>query len=121
MLIPSRAKKAKNRFFTEPWSAIAPNMGAMSATVMPAKECAKPNRAVVTTGSAPSLQKPLKKIGKKPAIMVVANAEFAQSYMLQAIMAFGESNCVFMLWLVSCGEYGVKVAFGITIQPDCQK
>ena len=43
-------------------------------------EFANPSWAVLVTASAPALQYCLKKTGKKPAMTVVANTEFAQSY-----------------------------------------
>jgi hypothetical protein len=39
-----------------------------------------PRRNVLTVAAVPSLQYCLKKTGKKPAMTVVANDEFAQSY-----------------------------------------
>ena len=45
-----------------------------------AAEFANPSRAVLTTGSTPAFQYCLKNTGKKPAMTVVANTEFAQSY-----------------------------------------
>jgi len=47
---------------------------------MPAAELAIPSLAVLITGSLPTVQYPLKKIGKKEAMTVVAKAELAQSY-----------------------------------------
>jgi len=54
-------------------------MGASSASAKPATALAYPSRAVVAEESTPVLQKRLKNTGKKPAMTVVANAEFAQS------------------------------------------
>jgi hypothetical protein len=51
-------------------------------------ELPNPSWAVLTLTSAPALQNCLKKIGKNPAITVVAKAEFAQSYSAQPQMAF---------------------------------
>src|SRR5262249_4120704 len=45
-----------------------------------------PRRNVLTVASEPALQYCLKKIGKKPAMTVVANEEFAQSYRAQLTM-----------------------------------
>ena len=42
-------------------------------------EFANPSWAVLVTASEPALQYCLKNTGKKPAMMVVANTEFAQS------------------------------------------
>lgn len=64
-----------------PLSAIEPKNGAINATIIEAIEFANPNLAVVSTFETPALQYAPKKIGKKPAITVVAKAEFAQSYM----------------------------------------
>jgi hypothetical protein len=43
-----------------------------------------PSRKVLTAGSTPAFQYSLKNRGKNPAMTVVANAEFAQSYRAQA-------------------------------------
>jgi hypothetical protein len=67
---------------------MAPRKGATSATVIPAKELARPSLAVLKAVSVPALQNCLKKIGKNPAMTVVAKAEFAQSYMAQARTCF---------------------------------
>ena len=48
-----------------------------------AAEFATPSRQVLTTGSTPAFQYCLKNTGKKPAMTVVANTEFAQSYSAQ--------------------------------------
>ncbi|MEW8462119.1 MAG: hypothetical protein AB2653_17580, partial [Candidatus Thiodiazotropha endolucinida] len=61
------------------WSASAPNSGARHTTMMLATELANPNRKVLSVATTSALQYCLKKIGKKPAITVVAKAEFAQS------------------------------------------
>lgn len=49
-------------------------------------ELAKPKYRVLELSSMPLPQYCLKKAGKKPAITVVAKAEFAQSYSAQAYM-----------------------------------
>jgi hypothetical protein len=54
-------------------------MGAIKATIKLAIELPNPSWAVLTFTSAPKLQYCLKKIGKNPAITVVAKAELAQS------------------------------------------
>jgi hypothetical protein len=51
-------------------------------------ELENPRRAVVSTFATLALQYCEKKIGKNPAITVVANAEFAQSYIAQDHMDF---------------------------------
>ena len=66
---------------------MAPRIGATRATRIPAAELANPSWAVLTTGSVPTVQYSLKKIGKKEAMTVVAKAEFAQSYMTHPNMA----------------------------------
>ena len=50
----------------------------------PAMALPKPSRDVVSVGVTSVLQNFWKNTGKKPAITVVANAEFAQSYSAQA-------------------------------------
>ena len=60
-------------------SAMAPNRGADNATSTAAALLAAPSRNVDTVTSAPALQCCLKKIGNKPAMTVVANAELPQS------------------------------------------
>jgi ethanolamine utilization protein EutP (predicted NTPase) len=55
-------------------------------------------------GSAPTLQNCLKKMGKKPAITVVAKAELAQSYKAQLRMAFLSDGCMVL------GEKGLVQA-----------
>ena len=77
-----------NLFFADPLSAIAPRIGAMTATSNPARELPNPSWAVLTLTSVPRLQYFLKKRGKKPAMTVVAKAELAQSYMAQPQIAF---------------------------------
>ena len=86
--MPINAKKRRNFFLEVPLSAMAPNTGAQRATAIPAMEFASPSRAVLIVVSAPTLQNCLKKIGKNPAITVVAKAELAQSYMAQPKIAF---------------------------------
>jgi hypothetical protein len=54
-------------------------MGALNAIIIPAKELALASFAVLICTSSWALQNTLKKIGKKPAMIVVAKAEFAQS------------------------------------------
>ena len=56
-----------------------------------ALETATPSQNVLSVADCPLLQKSLKKIGKNPAITVVENAEFAQSYkaQLRAPLRFG--------------------------------
>jgi len=79
MMMPVRAKKTRNRFFAVPLSAMAPSAGDARAMMMPEREFPMPSRAVLTVGSMPAHQYCLKKMGKNPAITVVAKAEFAQS------------------------------------------
>jgi hypothetical protein len=55
-------------------------MGAAATMTRLAMELATPSRKVLSTAGLPALQYCLKKIGKKPAITVVAKAESAQSY-----------------------------------------
>jgi hypothetical protein len=58
---------------------MAPRSGAESATTRLPAPFSSPRRNVLTAASVPTLQYCLKNTGKKPAITVVANAEFAQS------------------------------------------
>ena len=62
---------------------MAPKTGAIRATNRLATELARPSWAVLMLTSAPELQYCLKKIGKNPAMTVVAKAEFPQSYKAQ--------------------------------------
>lgn len=73
------AKAKRNRFFADVLSATAPSRGAASATSIPARELAKPSRAVLMDASTPALQYSLNMTGKNPAMTVVAKAEFPQS------------------------------------------
>ncbi len=77
-----------NFFFADPLSAMAPRIGAITATRSPAREFPNPSWAVLTLTSVPMLQYVLKKRGKNPAMTVVAKAELAQSYMAQPHTAF---------------------------------
>ena len=77
--MPIYAKKRRNFFFDVPLSAIAPRTGASNAIVVPPMEFASPSLAVLTVASTPELQNSLKKRGKNPAMIVVANAELPQS------------------------------------------
>jgi hypothetical protein len=86
ILIP--AKNRRDLFRVPPLSAIAPSNGANIATIRLAVETETPSQKVLSVGWLPSLQKSLKKIGKKPAMTVVAKAEFAQSYITQPNTAF---------------------------------
>jgi len=54
-------------------------MGASNAMTRLASELPAPRRAVLVVTSVPKLQYSLKKMGKNPAMTVVAKAEFAQS------------------------------------------
>ena len=94
IITPIYAKNIRNFFFAVPVSAIAPSMGANKTTNMPAIEFAIPNLAVLIVVSTPTHQYCLKKIGKKPAIIVVAKAELAQSYILHPNIAFLSSICI---------------------------
>src|SRR5512136_1155768 len=67
-----------------PRSAVAPNAGAMSATTRLATPLVTPRRNVLSVAATPAFQYCLKNTGKNPAMIVVANAEFAQSYSAQA-------------------------------------
>jgi len=69
----------RSLFLREPPSAIAPSIGASNATIRLEMELAIPRRAVLVLTSVPKLQYCLKKIGKNPAMTVVAKAELAQS------------------------------------------
>ena len=60
-------------------SAMAPRIGASTATTRLAAALATPNWNVLTVTSLPALQYFLKNNGKNPANTVVAKAEFAQS------------------------------------------
>jgi hypothetical protein len=86
--MPISAKKIRKRLREVPRSAIAPRTGAARAMATPASELARPSRAVLTAVSTPTLQYCLKKRGKNPAMIVVANAEFAQSYSAQETTPF---------------------------------
>jgi len=88
MRMPIAAKNKRNFFRVLPLSAMAPRTGALSATMIPAMELPRPSRAVLMVVSAPRLQYCLKKMGKNPAITVVAKAELAQSYMAQPKIVF---------------------------------
>ena len=80
-------------------------MGADRATVILAIEFAKPSLAVLTVVSAPTLQNSLKKIGKNPAMTVVAKAELAQSYMHQpntALFLLGMAVDFMLACFLSC-------------------
>ena len=83
MTTPSKVKKIKCFFLLEPQSAMAPIIGANRATIILATEFPNPSWKVDVLMSAPALQYFLKKIGKKPAMTVVAKAELAQSYKAQ--------------------------------------
>ncbi len=72
-------KKNRNFFFELKLSAITPRIGAIIATTIPAIEFAIPSLAVLTVTSTPVFQYSLKNMGKNPAKIVVAKAEFAQS------------------------------------------
>ena len=85
--MPIMAKNIRKRFREVPLSAIAPRKGALRAITIAEMELASPSRAVLTAVSTPALKYCLKKIGKNPAMMVVANAEFAQSYSAQETTA----------------------------------
>ena len=75
-----RAVKTPRYFLrAAPPSAMAPRIGAAIRMKTLPIEFANPSCAVLTTGSASALQYSLKKTGKKPAMTVVANTEFAQS------------------------------------------
>ncbi len=86
-------------------SAIAPSTGANKATMIPAMEFARPNLAVLIVVSVPALQNCLKNTGKKPAMTVVAKAEFAQSYRAHPKTAF----------LLSFNFVGAEIPFSIYI------
>lgn len=62
-------------------------MGASNATTRLAREFPAPRSAVLVLTSMPKLQYFLKKMGKNPAMTVVAKAEFAQSYIAHPQMA----------------------------------
>ena len=77
--MPREAKINKNFFFVFPASAIAPSIGALIAINKPIREFIEPITNVLSAASKSPAQKDLKKIGKKPAMTVVANPELAQS------------------------------------------
>jgi hypothetical protein len=56
----------------------------MSATTRLLSPLAMPRRYVLSVATTPAFQYCLKNTGKKPAMTVVAKAEFAQSYNAQA-------------------------------------
>ena len=78
-MIPRKANSPKKSFFLLVMSARAPKKGAMQTIINPETEFAVPNHAELSGPDKSPAQKLLKKIGKNPAITVVANAEFAQS------------------------------------------
>ena len=77
--MPRAANINKNFFLVLPASAIAPSIGALIAINKPIKEFTEPITKVLWAASKSPAQKDLKKIGKKPAITVVAKPELAQS------------------------------------------
>src|SRR6186713_964650 len=77
----------RKRLRAPPASANAPSAGAINAMSRLASELVRPRRNEVSEASAPAPQYSLNRIGAKPAITVVLNAELAQSYMDQAFMA----------------------------------
>ena len=77
--MPSAVNTPRYFLRAPPPSAIAPRIGAAIRMQTLAIEFANPSCAVLTTASDPALQYSLKKTGKKPAMTVVANTEFAQS------------------------------------------
>ena len=83
IITPMVAKNRRNFFRAPPWSAIAPRTGARATTTMLAMEFAKPKRKVLVVTPTSAFQYFLKNNGKKPAMTVVAKAEFAQSYRAQ--------------------------------------
>ena len=66
-------------FFADPRSAIAPSIGASSATTMLAAELASPSCKVLVAASLCALQYCLRNSGKNAETTISANAEFAQS------------------------------------------
>ena len=76
---PINIKKTNMYFFLKVISASAPKKGAKIKIKNPDKEFATPNKAVLSESLKLLAQKLLKKIGKNPAMTVVAKAEFAQS------------------------------------------
>ena len=78
-MIPRKANKPKNSFFLFVISANAPKKGAIQTMTNPETELAVPSQAELSGPVKSSAQKLLKKIGKNPAITVVAKAELAQS------------------------------------------
>ena len=81
--IPRPVKAARYFLRDPPPSAMAPRIGAATRMNTLPMEFANPSWAVLVTASAPALQYCLKKTGKNPAMTVVANTEFAQSYSAQ--------------------------------------
>src|SRR5512135_1031514 len=65
-------------------SAMAPTIGASSATTRLARPLASPRRNVLSVAGTPAFQNCLKNTGKKPAMTVQAKAELAQSYSAHA-------------------------------------
>src|ERR1700749_934153 len=80
---PRTVNSPNSRTRALPLSAIAPTRGATRATIRLARPLANPNRKVLSVAGMPAFQKFLKNRGKKPAMTVQANEEFAQSYMAQ--------------------------------------
>ena len=76
---PITVKPIRSRTRAPPRSAIAPSTGATSAISALATPFVTPSRKVLSVTGMPRFQCCLKKTGKKPAMTVVANAEFAQS------------------------------------------
>ena len=77
--MPRAVKAARYFLRAPPPSATAPRIGAAIRMNTLPIEFANPSCAVLVTASASELQYSLKNTGKKPAMTVVANTEFAQS------------------------------------------
>ena len=87
VVTPSAKNAIRKRLRAPPRSATAPSAGPRATITRLAIELARPSRKVMSVLASPALQTSRKKIGKKPAIMTVAKAEFAQSYSAQETTA----------------------------------
>ena len=72
MIMPRAAKNRRNCFLTPHVSPIDPRTGAIKAIKMLATELEMPRLKVLLWTSMPLLQNCLKKMGKNPAMTVVA-------------------------------------------------
>src|SRR3954452_9950917 len=122
---PRTVNSPSNRTRALPLSAMAPMSGATSATMRLAIPLASPSRNVLSVAGTPAFQNCLKNRGKKPAMTVQANAEFAQSYMAQpkterrvsTRLAWGVTAAVFMLAVFDCACPGLPSPAAVVRRP----